>query len=139
MRPPMRSLSSYSRILEKPNLFSRILENQQWYVGAVSPRQHSDPSVGNIARRFNQARLHAKLTLNELSKKSKCAMSTLSGMSIGDRMPRIDSVAKVARALGVSPAWLAYGEGTPPDWLPPEKPSPEHAPRSTNPRGKYYV
>ena len=50
---------------------------------------------------------------------------------------QIDSVAKIARALGVSPAWLAYGEGPPPAWLPPEEPpEPEPPP---NPRGKYYV
>ena len=70
-----------------------------------------------MSKRFNQARLHAGLTLAELEKKSGCAMSMLSGIAIGDRMPRIDSVAKIARALDVSPGWLAYGEGPRPDWL----------------------
>jgi transcriptional regulator with XRE-family HTH domain len=44
-------------------------------------------------------------------------MSMLSGIATGDRMPRIDSVAKIARALGVSAGWLAYGDGPQPDWL----------------------
>lgn len=85
----------------------------------VSPRPNpTDPAVGAMSRRFNQARLHASLTLAELEKKSGCAMSMLSGIATGDRMPRIDSVAKIARALGVSPGWLAYGDGPAPDWLP---------------------
>lgn len=96
-------------------------------------RNNRDPSVGNLARRFNLARQHAKLTLNEVSKKSKCAMSMLSSIANGERMPRIDSVAKVARALGVPPAWLAYGEGQAPDWFIPEPPP---APRTVNPRNR---
>lgn len=84
----------------------------------VSPRQtRNDPAVVAMTRRFNQARLHANLTLAELEKKSGCAMSMLSGIASGDRTPRIDSVAKIARALGVSPGWLAYGDGPRPDWL----------------------
>ena len=83
----------------------------------VSPRQNpSDLVVGAMSRRFNQARMHADLTLAELEKKSGCAMSMLSGIAIGDRMPRIDSVVKIARALGVSPGWLAFGDGPRPDW-----------------------
>jgi transcriptional regulator with XRE-family HTH domain len=70
-----------------------------------------------MSRRFNQARLHADLTLAELEKKSGCAMSMLSGIATGDRMPRIDSVAKIARALGASAGWLAYGDGPRPEWL----------------------
>ena len=43
-------------------------------------------------------------------------MSMLSGIATGDRMPRIDSVAKIAKALGVPAGWLAYGDGPAPDW-----------------------
>ena len=94
------------------------MESHRWYDGAMSPRvKPRIPDVEGMARRFNQARQHAKLTLSELEKKSGCAMSMLSGISIGDRMPRVDSVAKIARALGVSAGWLAYGEGVAPDWL----------------------
>jgi transcriptional regulator with XRE-family HTH domain len=70
-----------------------------------------------MSRRFNQARLQSGLTLAELEKKSGCAMSMLSGIASGDRMPRVDSIARIARALGVSPGWLAYGDGPSPDWL----------------------
>jgi transcriptional regulator with XRE-family HTH domain len=51
-----------------------------------------------------------------LEKKSGCAMSMLSGIASGERMPRVDSVAKIARALGVSPGWLAFGDGPRPEW-----------------------
>lgn len=84
----------------------------------MSPRHNpNDPAIGEMSRRFNQARLHANLTLAELEKRSGCAMSMLSGIATGDRMPRIDSVAKIARALGVSAGWLAYGDGPRPEWL----------------------
>lgn len=84
----------------------------------VSPRPSpADPALGAMSRRFNQARLQSGLTLAELEKKSGCAMSMLSGIASGDRMPRVDSIARIARALGVSPGWLAYGDGPPPDWL----------------------
>lgn len=74
------------------------------------------PPPGELPRRFNQARLHPELTPAELEKKSVWAMSMLRGIATGDRMPCIDSVAKIARALGVSPGWLAYGDGPAPDW-----------------------
>jgi len=32
-------------------------------------------------------------------------------------MPRIDTLEKIAHALGISAGWLAYGEGSEPDGL----------------------
>lgn len=40
----------------------------------------------------------------------------LSDLGNGRRMPQVDSVEKIARALGVSAGWLAYGEGERPNW-----------------------
>lgn len=31
-------------------------------------------------------------------------------------MPQIDTIEVLARALGVSAGWLAYGEGITPEW-----------------------
>lgn len=42
--------------------------------------------------------------------------STLSKIEEGDSMPGIDTVELLARALGVSAGWLAYGEGITPEW-----------------------
>ena len=44
--------------------------------------------------------------------------STITGIGAGGRMPPIDTIEVLARALGVSSGWLAYGDDVPPpDWL----------------------
>lgn len=50
--------------------------------------------------------------------------STLSKIEEGDSMPGIDTVELLARALGVSAGWLAYGEGIAPEWEDKKKESP---------------
>lgn len=74
------------------------------------------PGCNGMYRRFNAARLHADITLRDLAAKSGCPMSMLSEIANGARLPRVSSVEKVARALGVSAGWLAYGEGITPEW-----------------------
>lgn len=39
-------------------------------------------------------------------------------------MPQIDTIEVLARALGVSSGWLAYGEGITPEWADKKKESP---------------
>lgn len=75
------------------------------------------PGVAGMALRFRQARQHSGLTLKDLEKKSTCPISMLSDLGNGRRMPQVDSVEKIARALGVSAGWLAYGEGIAPSWM----------------------
>ena len=74
------------------------------------------PGVAGMASRFNQARQHAKMTLKELEKRSTCPISMLSDLGNGRRMPQVDSVEKIAQALGVAAGWLAYGDGPAPEW-----------------------
>lgn len=74
------------------------------------------PGVAGMASRFRQARQQTGLTLKALEKKSTCPISMLSDLANGNRMPQVDSVEKIARALGVSAGWLAYGEGIAPTW-----------------------
>lgn len=91
--------------------------NLWWYEVAVSaPPDPKTPGCNGMARRFNEARAHAGMTLREIVEKSGCPMSMLSEIANGARLPRVNSVEKVARALGVSAGWLAYGEGIAPDW-----------------------
>lgn len=71
------------------------------------------------------ARDHAGLTQKALAQLTKRSESTISdieaGTDAGGRMPQIDTLEIFARALGVSPGWLAYGDATqPPDWLKPQ-------------------
>lgn len=67
------------------------------------------------------ARDHAGLTQRTLAQLTKCSESTISdieaGSKAGGRMPQIDTLEVFARVLGVSPGWLAYGDGVRPEWL----------------------
>ncbi len=78
------------------------------------------PLANGLSRRFRLARDRAQLTQRALAQLTKCSESTISdieaGNKAGGRMPQIDTVEVFARALGVSPGWLAYGDGSAPDW-----------------------
>lgn len=65
------------------------------------------------------AREHAKLTQRGLATAAKCAESMISDVEgNAGRMPQIDTIEVLARVLGVSPGWLAFGEGSAPEgWL----------------------
>ena len=77
------------------------------------------PYASGLSRRFRLAREHAKLTQRGLAAVAKCAESMISDIEGGSgRMPQIDTIEALARVLGISPGWLAYGDGVaPPDWL----------------------
>lgn len=75
------------------------------------------PHSSGLSRRVRQAREHAGLTQRALAAKSKITNSTIIEVEAGKRMPQIDTIEVLARALGVTAAWLAYGQGLAPDWL----------------------
>ena len=70
-----------------------------------------------LSMRFRKAREHAGLTLRDLAAKSGQPLSTITDIEGGRRMPRIDTLEKIAHALKISAGWLAYGDGTQPTWL----------------------
>jgi len=72
--------------------------------------------ASDLKRRFRQAREHAGLTLRDLAAKSGQPLSTITDIEGGRRMPRINTLEKIAQALRVPSGWLAYGDGLPPDW-----------------------
>lgn len=74
------------------------------------------PGASGIAARLKLARSHAELTIRALASAAGVASSAITDTEIGNRIPRADTIEKIARALGVSACWLAYGEGTVPRW-----------------------
>ena len=74
------------------------------------------PGASGIAARLKLARSHAELTIRALASAAGVASSAITDTEIGNRIPRADTIEKIARALGVSACWLAYGEGTAPSW-----------------------
>lgn len=77
---------------------------------------NSAPGAGGIAARLKLARSHAEMTIRALASAAGVASSAITDTEIGHRIPRADTLEKIARALGVSACWLAYGEGTAPTW-----------------------
>ena len=74
------------------------------------------PHASGLSRRMRLAREHAGLSQRALALKARCTNSTIIEVEAGKRMPQIDTIEVLARALGVSPGWLAYGDGPAPDW-----------------------
>lgn len=74
------------------------------------------PGASGIAARLKLARSHAELTIRALASAAGVASSAITDTEIGNRIPRADTIEKIARALGVSACWLAYGEGIAPRW-----------------------
>lgn len=82
-----------------------------------SPTPRTALGSSSLKQRFRKARERAELTLRELAAKSGQPLSTITDIEGGHRKPRIDTLEKIALALGVPAGWLAYGEGAVPNWL----------------------
>lgn len=74
------------------------------------------PGASGIASRLKEARKHSDLTIRALAAAAGVASSAITDTEIGNRIPRADTLEKMARALGVSACWLSYGEGPKPAW-----------------------
>lgn len=69
------------------------------------------PLLSNgLADRAREMRAALGISLREVARRSLVADAAVRGVERG-AMPAIDTLEKLATALGVSPAWLAYGLG----------------------------
>lgn len=87
------------------------------------------PGASGIAGRLKDARKHAEMTIRALASAAGVASSAITDTEIGQRIPRADTLEKMARALGVTACWLAYGEGDAPPWAAKAKPTERRARR----------
>lgn len=62
--------------------------------------------------RLRRTRKAQELSIAGLAEKAGLAHTTIRNIEEGRRMPGVDTVEMLARALGVDPRWLAY-DGTP--------------------------
>lgn len=68
-----------------------------------------------IGKRLRLARELSGLTVRELAARAHCTTHTVQRISDGlGGNTGLGTIADLACALGVSPAWLAFGEGTGP-------------------------
>ena len=71
---------------------------------------HEGTRSAGFAARLREARSLRDVTVRELGRASGVVEGTVRAMERGT-MPQVDTVERIATSLGVSPAWLAFGEG----------------------------
>ena len=73
-------------------------------------RGRKNPLFMGLASRLKTARKTAALNRQAVTQRAKLSdVSAVLGMEQGQRIPRLDTVERVAYGLGLSPAFLAYG------------------------------
>lgn len=76
---------------------------------AIAPG--SSMKHGGLAPRLAEARKRSGLSLRTLGDKAGIPAGTVHAIERSKYVPSITAVEKLAKALGVSPGWLAYGSG----------------------------
>ena len=64
-----------------------------------------------LAKRLTAARTLRELSMRELEQRADAAGNLVRNTQAGRSLPTLRTIEQLAKALGVSPAWLAYGEG----------------------------
>lgn len=76
-------------------------------------RGQKNPACYGLAERLREARQRANLDGKALSLRAGLSHDTSFRIEQQGRFPGVDTVEKLANALGVSPCWLAYSEARP--------------------------
>lgn len=79
----------------------------------MAPKKGSKRSVKERpawARRIAQARHHQQISQAALGERVHKTQSNIGAYETGDSEPNLAAIQKLAKALGVSPAWLAFGD-----------------------------
>ena len=76
-------------------------------------RGRKNPLHFGLPTRLRRARQAAKLTPKAVVQKMGGDQATVRDIEQGTRVPTVRTIARLAVALSVSPAWLAYGIGEP--------------------------
>lgn len=76
-------------------------------------RGKPNPLHWKFRERLRRARRAAKLSASALSLSAGVGRSTVSMMELGTRLPRLPMVERLAEALHISPAFLAFGIDAP--------------------------
>ncbi len=79
------------------------------------PRGHRNPNCFKLPQRFQSTRKRTGQKLYELASFAELAQPTAGAIERGENVPTLETVERLAAALGVPPGWLAYGyEGNEP-------------------------
>ena len=81
-------------------------------------RGKRNPLHKGFAQRLRQQRRALDLASRRLAEQAGLGNDVAAYLETGERVPRLDTVARLAAALGVSAPWLAYGiEPEPPEGI----------------------
>lgn len=79
------------------------------------PRGLKNPLCVKLPERFQSVRKKSELSLRSISSAANLSNPMAASVERGSSIPAIDTIERLAAALGVSPGWLAYGyEGSEP-------------------------
>lgn len=79
-------------------------------------------SSSTVGERLRWARKKADWNVRDLAQRAGLAPSSITDIELGTRIPRTDTVDRLATALRVERCWLAYGDGKAPEgWAQPEE------------------
>lgn len=74
-------------------------------------RQAVTLACEKLGERLFEARDRAGLTLRELGQRSGVSWSSISAIEKGRQSATVETIERLALALGVRPSWVAFGEG----------------------------
>ncbi len=74
-------------------------------------RQAVTLACEKLGERIFEARDRAGLTLRELGQRSGVSWSSISAIEKGRQSATVETIERLALALGVRPSWVAFGEG----------------------------
>jgi transcriptional regulator with XRE-family HTH domain len=72
------------------------------------------PKSSLVGERLKWARARANLTIRDLGQAASVPNSSITEIEMGGRIPRANTLEKLANALKVSACWLTFGEGPAP-------------------------
>lgn len=75
-------------------------------------RQAVTLACAKLGERLFEARDRAGVTLRELGQRAGVSWSTISAIEKGKQSAMVETVERLAAALGVRPSWLAFGVGS---------------------------
>ena len=72
----------------------------------------------DIGKRLKWARTHGEMTIRDVARLAGIASSAVTEIEQGTRIPRADTLERLAAALKVPGCWLVFGDGpAPAGWL----------------------
>ena len=74
-------------------------------------RQAVTLACEKLGERLFEARDRAGFTLRELGQRSGVSWSSISAIEKGRQSATVETIERLALALGVRPSWVAFGEG----------------------------